>query len=393
MLYLFGNCQMDFLQRALVQRGIACEHRALASPLTTLSADGAAPPMLREMVARFGLESAMHERWLSNQFSFLEDEAPPAETILINLFHENEPLFSHKTERYVFFLDPQIWDEQPGVAHWMKKNFELVQPNPLSYLSRYERMLERLRSRFPQARILLVSRLKAYPAFGPQPYSYLKEWPAFQDLAEAAYARWAERFGCSVLDTDRVFAGIWAEAPSIAAHCPFLRVTLEERDGVPVRMELARDIEHVGPLWARLAEKTEGFLATGELVYGSTERPPQDWSAPTPPERPEALGPSLERLLAGGSNYGWARVVGAMLCDPGQDRGELLAAYGSAAPVCHNLLHMIDKYSRIHKNPALAAWCAAHRPAAMAFELNGPLFRRAYLERLDQIQTRVSQSG
>jgi hypothetical protein len=383
---------MDFLQRALAQRGVACEHRALASPLTTLSADGI-PPMLREMAARFGLESAMHERRLSNQFSFLEDEAPPAETILINLFHENEPLFSHKTERYVFFLDSQIWEEQPGVAHWMKKQFELVQPNPLTYLDRFGRMLERLRARFPLARILLVSRLKAYPAFGPQPYSYLKEWPSFQDQASAAYAEWSERFGCSVLDTERVFAGIWAEAPSIAAHCPFLRVTLEERDGIPVRMELARDIEHVGPLWARLAEKAEGFLKTGELVYGPKESVPASWSAPTAPERPAQLGETLERLLAGGSNYGWARAVGAMLCDPGQDYCALLAEHGQAAPVCHNLLHMIDKYSRIHKNPALAEWCAAHRPAAMAFHQNGPLFRRNYLERVNQIQTRVSQGG
>jgi len=53
---------------------------------------------------------------------------------------------------------------------------------------------------------------------------------------------------------------------------------------------------------------------------------------------------------------------------------------------------MIDKYSRIHKNPALAAWSASHRAAAMAFEQNGPLFRHNYLARLDDIERRVASS-
>jgi hypothetical protein len=82
-----------------------------------------------------------------------------------------------------------------------------------------------------------------------------------------------------------------------------------------------------------------------------------------------------------------------MLRDPAAEYCELLAVYGPVAPVCHNLLHMIDKYSRIHKNPLLAVWCATHRTAAMAFDQNGPLFRQNYLERIGQIEQRVSRGG
>jgi len=395
MLYLFGNCQMDFLQRALAARGVDCGYRALASPLTTLSTDNQIPPLLKEMACNFGLEAFMHDRRLVNQFLFLDEHEPQPTTIVINLFHENEPLFTQRQDRYIFYLDPEAWRALPGVERWMKRHCEIIKPNPATYLGRFERLLGRLRERFTTAQLVLVTRLTHHPAFGPRPFCYLNEWELFQDQAPAAYTAWAERYGCRILDMDRVFAGIWADTPEnlpgsqIATHCPFLRVVVEEQGGVPQRLELQRDIEHIGSMWPRLADKIQMLLSSGEIRYNDTENPPAAWARPAPPER---LGrEELESLLRTGGNYPWARAVAAFFQDPAQDYCQLLAAYGPVAPVCHNLLHMIDKYSRIHKNPQLALWCRAHRPAAMAFDQNGPQFKATYLERIGQIENRVAR--
>jgi len=186
---------------------------------------------------------------------------------------------------------------------------------------------------------------------------------------------------------DRVFAGIWAAGePDIAAHCPFLRVTIHETEGRPWRMDLQRDVEHVGSMWPRLAEKIQDFVQERRVRYDHAESPPEAWSRPCAPERLEEA--DLARMLGSGSNYFCARALGALLQTPEYDATPLLAAYGASFPVCHNLLHMVDNYGRIHNNPELAAWCRAHRPAASAFEDNGPAYRRQYLERLDRIERR-----
>ena len=82
--------------------------------------------------------------------------------------------------------------------------------------------------------------------------------------------------------------------------------------------------------------------------------------------------------------------VAAMLLDPQHDRSELLAETAAEMPVCHNVLHMIDNYSRIQNNPVMVSWCEAHARTAGNFTANGPLYTRQYLERLAQIAKRTS---
>ena len=49
MLYFPGNCQMDFLSRAVADLGHDATHRVLASPLTYTSSPGHVPAELKAL--------------------------------------------------------------------------------------------------------------------------------------------------------------------------------------------------------------------------------------------------------------------------------------------------------------------------------------------------------
>ena len=237
----------------------------------------------------------------------------------------------------------------------------------------------------PETPILLAARLNHYPAFGPSPHSYLENWGALSREAPAHYEVWKRELNVSLLDMNRVFGGIWRESSQgIAAHCPFLKIELTEQDGAVVGLNASRDVEHIGPMWAALADKVGAFAKTREVRYEPEETPPEEWNRPW---RPSALDDEavIDRF-ASERNYPWAEAVGSFFMDLSRDRTPLLAASGEFMPVCHNTLHMIRAYGRIFKNPLLATFCDAHRPAAEAFTDNGPLYRADYLARLDEIR-------
>lgn len=393
MIYLLGNCQLEFLGNALRERGMDAIHKPVPSPLTMLSAKGT-PDLMTELNKHFGLEEYMHGRTLANQFeplgAVLRGEEPPPSLVVVNLFHENEPLFSQNDEKFIFFLDPAAWADNQGIERWMKRQCSMIKPNPKTYMKRFVEMFVHLKKTLPATPFLLVNRLHHYPAFGPNPYSYLKGWESLQWEADAVLKRLAETLpGVFVLDMNRVFAGIWNNGErSIDAHCPFLRVGApDENTNGALRLE--RDLEHVGSLWPRLAEKIREFQASGKIEYESLETPPASWMESV--FQPEILSRAAQvRLLSSGSNYSCARAIGSFYHDLNRDYSKILAEHGESMPVCHNMLHMIDKYSRIQNNEVLADWCRAHKRTASGFENNGALFRKLYLERLESIETRLS---
>lgn len=400
MLYLFGNCQMEFLGNALRGHGLAVDYRPLSSPLTLGRDNGRIPPSLEILQRRFDIERFMHGRSLRNQFQLLTREDQPATALLLNLFHENEPLFAHETEESIFFLNPVAWEELPHLESWMKTACRHVRPHPSRYLQRFTRVLEALVKRRPSTPILLLTRLFHFPAFGPSPYSYLKNWDELQYGLSEALAHWSGRFAnLHVLDVNRVFAGIWSRsegtARHIEAHCPFLRATPQEgaesRNGMP-RMKLERDIEHVGSLWPVLADKVVDFLEQGEVRYADEEKAPQEWGLPNP-ELEDPDDATLLAWLRSGSNYTAGRAVAAMLAHPGRDRTELLLQAAGEMPVCHNILHMVDNYGLLRNNPALETWCEVHADTARGFDANGELYTRQYLERLEEIAARTRQAA
>ena len=156
MLYFFGNCQMDFLAQSLLVTGLDVEHRPLASPLTLGADKGDIPPSLAILQQHFDIERFMHGRTLKHQFQLLTPDDPPAELLVLNLFHENQPLFVQTGEDRIFFIDAAVWRELPHVEKWMRASCQQVQPNPERYLQRFTRILEALVKRCPRTPLLLV---------------------------------------------------------------------------------------------------------------------------------------------------------------------------------------------------------------------------------------------
>lgn len=389
MLYFLGNCQMDFLGRELKTAGYPCTYRVLASPFTYNSSPGVIPEELAAMDAKFGLEKFYHDRKLSHQFQMITPDDPQPQLIVINLFHENSPLFVHGADKYIFFVNPAAWENQPEFEVWMKDNCGVVQAKPGSYLKRYREMLGNLRERFPEVPIVVVSRLSHYPAFGPDPYSYLDAWSDIWRTARPVLKSWeSEIDDLTVVELDRIFAGIWSKSEKkIEAHCPFLKFELTEENNTITGLHASRDVEHIGSMWSVLAGKIEQFLKEGRIEYSEDEVVPDEWLRPWQPEKfPED---KLIEMLSSGANYQCARAIGSFFLDLGKDYTELLAKTAEFTPVCHNTLHMIRTYARIWPNPVLAHWCQVHRNAAAQFTANGPIYTQEYIEKIDEMERLV----
>lgn len=389
MLYFLGNCQMDFLGRAVEKSGYPCTYRVLASPFTYNSSPGIIPEDLAGMDAKFGLDKYYHDRKLVHQYQMITPDDPEPQLIVMNLFHENSPLFVNVVSKYIFFVNPEAWQKHPEFEQWMKANFGMVQAKPGSYLKRYREMLVHLRQRFPQVPIIIVSRLSHYPAFGPDPYSYLDGWSDLWRTAGPVLKSWESELGnLAVIEMDRIFGGIWDKSEKkIEAHCPFFKFKLTEENNTITGLHASRDVEHIGSMWPVLAGKIEQYLKEGRIDYLPEEVVPDEWLRAWQPEKfPED---KLIEMLSSGANYQCARAIGSFFLDLGKDYTELLARTAEFTPVCHNTLHMIKTYARIWPNPVLTHWCQVHRVAAAAFIANGPLYTQDYLDRIDEIERLV----
>ncbi|MGL1864150.1 MAG: SGNH/GDSL hydrolase family protein [Pseudodesulfovibrio sp.] len=389
MLYFLGNCQAEFLGRTMAAKGYDTTHRVLASPLTYPSSPGVIPSSLAAMDTAQALGPYYHGRSLKHQFQPIGPDDPTPELIVMNLFHENTPLFVHNEEEYIFFMDSQALTDKPEMMQWAQDNCRMFKPNPTAYLNRFRDMLAQLSVDFPTVPILVLSRLSHFPAFGPAPFSYLEGWSDLWKGGMNTLTSWAAALeNVEILDMDRVFGGIWSDSEKrIESHCPFLKIKLEEKDDQVVGLHAQRDIEHIGPMPERLANKVGQFLKSGTVEYGQTEVIQEDWKQQW--RIAKVSDESLLQKLASGANYQSAEAIASFFLDIQKDYSNVLVQARTRMPVCHMTLHMIKAYSRIHRNPALALWCDAHLEVARQFTDNGPLYQESYIKRVEGIKQHV----
>lgn len=386
MIIFLGNCQADFVCEEMKRRGYDAKYRVLASPLTYTSHPGAVPASLGELELTMGLNDYFQGRELCHQFAPVDDYSTPLEAIVLSLFHENTPLFIHNEEEYVFYMSTQALTDKPEMMQWAQDNCRMFKPNPATYLERFAKMLFMLRKTYPGVPIVILQRLSHYPAFGPDPFSYLEEWDQTWVKADETLSTWASTINdVHILDMNRVFGGMWNSSDTgINTHCPFLKIKLEEKDGQVVGLHAQRDIEHIGPMPARLAEKMVDFIEAGVIEYDEAETVPHTWRRHWRPVAPDR--DSMLAKLRSGANYQGAEAVAGFFLDLGNDYTDLLVQAKSQMPVCHMTLHMIKAYGRIHRNPALAEWCDAHLEAATLFTGNGKLYQEAYIKRVESMK-------
>ena len=385
MLYFLGNCQAEFLSRAMTARGHDCMYRVLASPLTLPSHSAGVPDVLAELDDRLGLGPYFHGRELFHQFRPIGPDDPEPRCIVLSLHHENTPLFLHNDDGCVFFIDANALNDIPEMMTWTQANCRMFHPNPATYLERFGAMVQTLSQTRPDTPIVVLSRLLHRPAFGPDPFSYLKEWSQIGPGSGDVLAEWARTLpNVHILDMERVFGGVWNGSDRrIEALCPFLKIRLDEADGQITGLHASRDVEHVGPLPEALADALESFLRTGDFAY-AVDAPPADWNRPWR-LRPMHDDEKLDKL-ASGANYRSGEAVAAFFLELERDFTDLLVGARERMPVCHMTLHMVRQYARIHPNAALSAWLDAQADAARRFMDNGPLYQKSYLERLKTIR-------
>jgi len=390
MLYFLGNCQADFLSQVMTDRGHDCTYRVFASPLTYPSHPGDIPATLTELNESLKLEKFFDGRSLQNQFQPIAPTDETPELIVLSLFHENTPLFIHNEDKYIFFMATQALLEKPEMMEWTQNNCKMFKPNPSTYLDRFHDMLTRINMDFPAVPIIVLSRLSHYPAFGPDPFSYLEGWGNLWQDATKTLAGWESEFAnVHILNMDRIFAGIWNESDThIETYCPFLKIRLEEENDEVTGLHASRDIEHIGPMPARLAKKVEQFLKSGAIEYDKDEEIPHEWNRQW--RIAKLTDEAMLLKLNSGANYLCAEAIASFFLDLSRDYTDLLIQAKDRMPICHMTLHMIKAYSRIWRNPDLVLWCDTHLEAAHRFTDNGPLYQQAYIERVEGIKLHVS---
>jgi len=385
MMHFRGNCQMQFCAEAAAAAGQAVTFASLASPMTLLRSPGRVPAALAAVIAAADAGEYLNTRELADQFLPPPAEPRP-EALIVNLFHENRPLWLHVRDQYVFYLDPAARQASPALAAWLDRECRSIAANPASYLDRLAAMLLRFREALPGVPLIVCGRIGHYPGLGPQPYSYLEGWETWWCDAGRAFADWVEGLpGAFFLDADRIMAGVAARSGQpVEAHFPFLRLTGPGEAHVP---PIRRDLEHAGSLWPALAAKIAQTVANGRVCYAPDEVVPKAWHRPFRPEHLDR--PALLELLVSGSNYLAARAVGQFFFRPAEDFTDLLVTAAPNMPVCHNLFHMIRAYAARKPNPALRAWVRVHRAKVTAFSANGNAYRRAYLDKLTDLEQRL----
>jgi len=385
MLHFRGNCQMQFCAEAAAAAGQTVTFASLASPMTLLRSPGRVPPELAAMIEAAGAGEYLHTRELADQF-LPPSAGPRPEALVVNIFHENRPLWLHAREGYVFYLDPAARSRSPVLAAWLDRECRPIAANPATFLDRLAAMLLHFQEALPGVPLVVCGRLSHYPGLGPHPESYLEGWGDLCFGAGREFAAWIEALpGAHFLDADRIMAGVAARSGlPVEAHFPFLRLAgPEDTAGPPIR----RDVEHAGSLWPALAAKIVRTVATGRVAYGPDEIVPEAWRQPYKPEHLDR--PALLKLLASGSNYLAARAVGQFFFRPDEDFTDLLVAAAPNMPICHNLFHMIRAYAARRPNPALRSWIRVHAAKAAAFSANGEAYRTEYLEKLASLDQRL----
>lgn len=389
MLLFRGNCQMEFCAGAARAAGLEASFASLASPMTLLRSPGAVPPLVAALAAEAGVAEYLHTREVVDQF-LPPPAAPRPEALVVNLFHENRPLWLHGTEGYAFYLDAQARTAFPGLARVLDRHFRSIVPNPATYLDRLASMLLLFREALPGTPLMVAGRMSHFPGLGPSPHSYLDGWGEACFTVGRDFAAWvASQPGMHFLDADRIMAGVAARSGApVEAHFPFLRL---RSDSGGKGLSVSRDLEHAGSLWPALAAKIRRTLEIGRVEYASEEVVPEAWTRPFVPERLEA--DAMAGHLASGSNYRAARAVGQFFFHPDEDFTDLLVAAAPAMPVCHNLLHMVRAYGTWRGNPGLAAWCDVHGAKAAGFVANGEAYRREYLDKVAALRQAVLALG
>lgn len=381
MILFRGNCQMEFCAEAAATAGMRVSFASLASPSTLLASPGDVPPRLAALIAAEGAGEYLHTRELADQFLPPPAEPRPA-ALVINLFHENRPLWRHEGDGFIFYLDPRARDRFPRLGDWLDRECRPIVANPATYLDRLAAMLLGYREALPGVPLVVAGRLSHYPGLGPHPDSYLEGWGGLCLEAGREFAAWVASLpDAYFLDADRLMAGVAARSGQpVEAHFPFLRLAGPNETAVP---PLRRDLEHAGSLWPTLAARIARTLDLGRVVYEPDEAVPEAWQRPFSPERLDEA--TMAALLASGSNYFAARAVGQFFFRPETDFTELLVRAAPAMPICHNLLHMIRAYAARRKNPALLRWIRVHAARAATFTANGEAYRREYLGKLDAL--------
>ncbi|MFU2209284.1 hypothetical protein [Solidesulfovibrio sp. C21] len=380
MILFRGNCQMQFCAEAATAAGLPAAFDSLASPVTLARSPCFVPPLLAKMIAAAGVGEYLHTRELAAQFLPPAAEPRP-EALVVNLFHENTPLFLHNSDGHAFYIDPRSLDAAPAFGRFIRRHYRSIAPNPATYLDRLANMLLAWREALPEVPLIVCGRMSHFPGLGPAPHSYLQGWGEACFGAGREFAAWAASLpGVHFLDADRIMAGVMAQSGTpVEAHFPFLRIQTAEAG----RQAISRDLEHAGGLWPAIVAKVKEALETGQVAYAPDEAVPASWDKPFAPERLDEA--AILPLLISGSNYKAARAVDQFFFRPETDFTGLLVTAAPYMPVCHNLLSMVRAYGRWRKNPALAVWCEAHARTAEAFTANGEAYRREYLGKIAEL--------
>ncbi|MBI4806700.1 MAG: hypothetical protein HY795_15860 [Desulfovibrio sp.] len=385
MIAIFGNCQARSLYSSISQYAQAQGLWLTSAEILKANQGHHAPRVLKDLVRRFNLEHYLNWRELDRQYSLFTASDPEPTLIVFTLFNEIEYFHINVRDNTRFYIHKGALAAEPRFAHFMHSNYRTRALPVEGYFERFHDLLGLARSQ-KSAPILILKRFSHHPAFGPAPHSYLAGWDDYWPQALGRLEAMAQTIpGCTVLDLDRLLAGMLARTGlGVQALFPFLRLRVFDCENTR-RLSVRRDVEHVRQeFWDIVAEKVLAFQKTGKVQYDADETIPEEWSSGD--FTPEHIGHSqLAELLGSGDAFDCARGLAFLIWNSQYDFSEWITEFKDSMPLHEITLSMMHKYAMISPTPSLVEWCGAQERKLEADPGLDSAFKRRYRSRLDEI--------
>lgn len=387
MIAFIGNCQARFVSEAPSLDGVDHTHMTLFTPdlpndpgvyRSRLSED------ILNHVDQAEIDSMERENLLQNQPSMrdIEELAPTA--LVFNLFHMHDYCFNEQGG-YAFYLNVFNYvNEDSGLVKWLSRNAVNRSPDNAAYYTDFLDMIRKVRSRFPLLPIIVLSRIRHYPAIHPRPFSYLGSWGRECFNLDGFFDALTGMKDVHVIEMDRVLAGMGREAADLTGLLPNL-ILNKNLVHPNITLNIDNDIEHPVPgLFDRMAKLVLGTVATGRVEYAPGENVPEWWHRK--PDAPSLL--PLERIdimMRSGNDQSVSSAILHLFSRLPEDHTGLIVKNLDALPYYASVVTALKYYALVSANPGFIDFFEAYKESALdGMAGNSEFFRRKFVGELDK---------
>ena len=384
MIYIFGNCQGESLDREFKKLGISSCARWLANG-ETIGSNFNLVSQTDDLIKRLKLQQVLNGRDLYVQRDLFYNHDTPS-AIVITLFHEEAPIWKHKSFDGKIYVDHRAL-QHPDLGRYLNEEFIIHEPSN-SYFDRWEKVYKCAREKFPETPIFVIVRLSN--KFFEKPiysHSYLENWMATEDEFMMALKFLGDKdSNLFILQLSNTIRSLIEGGCDPDFFAPYLR----NGDSKSVFLSfcrrnesyntLIRDIEHLPPaIWESIAKTILEMIGAPInkklIIPGSAhEGGSNSWDL------------TAKNLATSSCPFQLAYVIHRELKNPTLRNWDFMFQSGSTCPPAKYVLSMLKILKSNGGKKRVCSWVKGHRQFQLKAIRNlGDNFSDRYLKTLREL--------